>query len=94
MDLTRYTLATYMRIVTYKTAYYSFYLPCACGLLIGGVGTPEALELTKSICVEMGQYFQVGGVRRREGVAHDPESVRSCSAQHFVIPPQGESTHV
>lgn len=59
MDLTRYTLKTYMRIVTYKTAYYSFYLPVACGLLIGGVGKPEALELAKTICVEMGQYFQV-----------------------------------
>ena len=59
MDLTRYTLSTYMRIVTYKTAYYSFYLPVACGLLMGGAGQPEALELAKSICVEMGQYFQV-----------------------------------
>ena len=59
VDLTRYTLATYMRIVTYKTAYYSFYLPVACGLLIGGVGQPEALDLAKNICVEMGQYFQV-----------------------------------
>ena len=26
-DLTRYTIDTYMRIVTYKTAFYTFYLP-------------------------------------------------------------------
>ena len=67
VDLSRYTLPAYMRIVTYKTAFYSFYLPVACGLLIGGAGSPEALRLARGICVEMGQYFQV-----RRGV-------RSCS---------------
>ena len=64
MDLSRYTLPTYMRIVTYKTAFYSFYLPVACGLLIGGAGGPDALRLARGICVEMGQYFQVR-LRRR-----------------------------
>ena len=37
VDLTRYTLATYMRIVTYKTAFYTFYLPVACGLRLAGI---------------------------------------------------------
>jgi farnesyl diphosphate synthase len=37
VDLSRYTLDTYMRIVTYKTAYYTFYLPVACGLRLAGV---------------------------------------------------------
>ena len=59
VDLKRYTTETYMRIVTYKTAYYSFYLPVACGLLIGGVSDDASLELAKDICVRMGQYFQV-----------------------------------
>ena len=59
MDLSRYTLPTYMRIVTYKTAFYSFYLPVACGLLIGGQGGAGELRLARSICLEMGQYFQV-----------------------------------
>ncbi|KAK9808336.1 hypothetical protein WJX73_003383 [Symbiochloris irregularis] len=59
VDLTRYTLPTYMRIVTYKTAFYSFYLPVACGLLVGGTGSPEALGITKDICLRMGQYFQI-----------------------------------
>lgn len=59
VDLKRYTIETYMRIVTFKTAYYSFYLPVACGLLIGGAGSDSSLELAKDICVRMGQYFQI-----------------------------------
>jgi hypothetical protein len=59
VDLKRYTTDTYMRIVTFKTAYYSFYLPVACGLLIGGVSDDASLDLAKDICVRMGQYFQV-----------------------------------
>lgn len=60
MDLNRYTMDTYMRIVTYKTAFYSFYLPCACGLLLGGVEKDAAFELAQAIMLPMGQYFQVG----------------------------------
>ena len=37
VDLSRYTLAPYLRIVTYKTAYYTFYLPVACGLRLAGL---------------------------------------------------------
>ena len=59
VDLSRYTLPTYMRIVTFKTAFYSFYLPVACGLLVGGVAAPPAFALAKEICIQMGQYFQV-----------------------------------
>ncbi|KAK9844175.1 hypothetical protein WJX81_007024 [Elliptochloris bilobata] len=59
VDLSRYTLPTYMRIVTYKTAFYSFYLPVACGLLVGGVAVPPAFALAKNICIQMGQYFQI-----------------------------------
>lgn len=58
VDLKRYTIETHMRIVTFKTAYYSFYLPVACGLLIGGVADDASLDLAKDICVRMGQYFQ------------------------------------
>ena len=58
VDLSRYTLPTYMRIVTFKTAFYSFYLPVACGLLVGGVTAPPAFALAKDICIQMGQYFQ------------------------------------
>jgi hypothetical protein len=51
----------YLRIITYKTAYYTFYLPVASGLVLAGETRPEAFDLAQQICVEMGQYFQVGG---------------------------------
>ena len=61
VDLNRYTLPTYMRIVTYKTAFYSFYLPVACGLVVGGVADAATLKVSRDICLQMGQYFQVRG---------------------------------
>ena len=59
MDLSRFTLATYMRIVTYKTAFYSFYLPVACGLVLSGRSSSNNLRTAQEICLQMGQYFQV-----------------------------------
>lgn len=59
VDLTRYTISTYMRIVTYKTAFYTFYLPIACGMRLHGVEDPKAYETAEAICVAMGQYFQI-----------------------------------
>jgi farnesyl diphosphate synthase len=59
VDLTRYTMDTYMRIVTFKTAYYSFYLPVACGMIIAGIEDEAVFDTAKDILVEMGQYFQV-----------------------------------
>ena len=59
VDLSRYTLATYMRIVTYKTAFYTFYLPVACGLRLAGVKDEAAYTLAQDICIQMGQYFQI-----------------------------------
>jgi geranylgeranyl pyrophosphate synthase len=55
----RYTLDNYMRIVTYKTAFYSFYLPVAAGMVMAGVPEGPAYDLAKKLCIEMGQYFQV-----------------------------------
>ena len=52
-----------MRIVTYKTAFYSFYLPVVCGLLVGGTTSQEAFAVAKDICIQMGQYFQVCHLR-------------------------------
>jgi farnesyl diphosphate synthase len=60
IDLSRYTMDSYLRIVTYKTAFYTFYLPVAAGLVLAGEARPAAFDLAKSICVTMGQYFQVG----------------------------------
>lgn len=59
VDLSRYTISNYMRIVTYKTAFYSFYLPVACGLIVGGVQDPAAFDSARTILLDMGQYFQV-----------------------------------
>ncbi|CAK0736430.1 hypothetical protein CVIRNUC_000745 [Coccomyxa viridis] len=59
VDLSKYTEETYIRIVTFKTAFYSFYLPVVCGLLVGGVTSQEAFGAAKAICIKMGQYFQI-----------------------------------
>uniref|UniRef100_A0A061RPF1 Farnesyl diphosphate synthase n=1 Tax=Tetraselmis sp. GSL018 TaxID=582737 RepID=A0A061RPF1_9CHLO len=59
VDLSRYTIDTYMRIVTYKTAFYSFYLPVACGMVVTGVEDDAALSTAREILLEMGQYFQI-----------------------------------
>ena len=45
--------------MTYKTAYYSFYLPVACGLHLAGAATDDALATAKGILIKMGQYFQI-----------------------------------
>lgn len=58
-NLSQYTIDTYMRIVTYKTAFYTFYLPVACGMLLAGITDGAANKLATDICIEMGRYFQV-----------------------------------
>ncbi|EAZ13243.1 hypothetical protein OsJ_03166 [Oryza sativa Japonica Group] len=57
-DLTKYNLTVHRRIVQYKTAYYSFYLPVACALLLSGENLDNFGDV-KNILVEMGTYFQV-----------------------------------
>ncbi|KAK7022072.1 Farnesyl pyrophosphate synthetase [Paramarasmius palmivorus] len=69
VDLNRFSLKRHSLIVTYKTAYYSFYLPVALGMHICGV--PETYtdttsrkvikpyEIAKSILLPLGEYFQV-----------------------------------
>ncbi|KAM0044259.1 putative transferase [Helianthus debilis subsp. tardiflorus] len=57
-DLSKYSLSIHRRIVQYKTAYYSFYLPVACALLMFGEDLDNHVEV-KNVLVEMGTYFQV-----------------------------------
>ncbi|XP_062218575.1 farnesyl pyrophosphate synthase-like isoform X3 [Phragmites australis] len=57
-DLNKYTVHIYRRIVEYKTAYYSFYLPVACALLLSGQSLDDYVQV-KKILVEMGVYFQI-----------------------------------
>ncbi|WVZ69176.1 hypothetical protein U9M48_018006, partial [Paspalum notatum var. saurae] len=47
----------YRRIAEYKTAYYSFYLPVACALLLSGQSLDDCVQV-KQILVEMGVYGQ------------------------------------
>jgi farnesyl diphosphate synthase len=59
IDLSRYTMQAYTRIVTYKTAFYTIYMPVAAGMLLAGVPkSGGAYALARRLCVEMGRYFQ------------------------------------
>nr|BBU53604.1 farnesyl diphosphate synthase 2 [Lithospermum erythrorhizon] len=57
-DLSKYSLDDHRRIVVYKTAFYSFYLPVACALLMAGENLDDHSN-AKNILLEMGNYFQV-----------------------------------
>jgi len=56
--LTNFTLENYTRIITYKTAFYSFYLPIAAGLIICGC-PPETFAIARDICIQLGVKFQI-----------------------------------
>ncbi len=62
LDLTRFTVERYKSIVKYKTAFYSFYLPVAMGMIMSGIPydskSPE-YQQAKKICCLMGEYFQI-----------------------------------
>jgi len=57
--LERFTEDRYYSIVKYKTAFYSFYLPVACALLVEGVTEETIFAASREILVDMGVYFQV-----------------------------------
>jgi len=59
VDLERFTLSRYQKIVKYKTAFYTFYLPVAIGMITSGVTDTKAFEVAKKICCRMGEYFQI-----------------------------------
>jgi farnesyl diphosphate synthase len=52
-------LKRYKLIVKYKTAFYTFYLPVAIGMIISGTTDKESLDIAQSICCMMGEYFQI-----------------------------------
>ncbi|KAL9151942.1 hypothetical protein ABFS82_11G085500 [Erythranthe guttata] len=57
-DLSKYSLPLHRRIVQYKTAYYSFYLPVACALLMAGEDLDNHVTV-QNVLIDMGIYFQV-----------------------------------
>lgn len=59
IDLSRFTNERYMSIVKYKTAFYSFYLPVAAGMITAGVTNGEQFQIARSILCTMGEYFQI-----------------------------------
>ncbi|EOD53185.1 putative farnesyl pyrophosphate synthetase protein [Neofusicoccum parvum UCRNP2] len=58
-DLDDFSLEKYDFIITYKTAYYSFYLPAALAIVFCKLASPENLQTAKDILIPMGQYFQI-----------------------------------
>lgn len=46
-------------IVRYKTAYYTFYLPCAIGMIYAGVRDQASYRLARDICCRIGEFFQI-----------------------------------
>lgn len=58
LDLKDLTPDRWQLIVTYKTAFYSFYLPVAFAMVLCGVTDKEAFDTARDILVTMGVYFQ------------------------------------
>jgi len=60
-DLDRFTIERHALIVKYKTAFYTFYLPIAIGMIISGIpsSNTECYALASKICCIMGEYFQI-----------------------------------
>lgn len=58
-DVTSFTMERYKSIVSNKTAFYTFYLPVALSMHMAGYTDPEIFRQTKTILLEMGNFFQV-----------------------------------
>jgi len=59
IDFSRFTMERYVSIVKYKTSFYSFYLPVACGMLLAGIKDPALYDQAREILLIMGEYFQI-----------------------------------
>jgi len=57
--LATFSLELHRNIVVYKTAYYSFYLPIASGMILCGHNADHELKVAENICVELGEKFQI-----------------------------------
>ncbi|KAJ9463464.1 Farnesyl pyrophosphate synthase [Diplonema papillatum] len=58
LSLTDFTIARWEQVVTYKTAFYSFYLPVAAAMIVTGITDRAAYDRTREILLIMGAYFQ------------------------------------
>jgi len=59
VTINKFNEPLYKQIVRLKTAYYSFYLPVASGMLLCGVSSEKQLSIAELICVELGEKFQI-----------------------------------
>eukprot|EP00039_Didymoeca_costata_P001458 m.52691 g.52691 ORF g.52691 m.52691 type:complete len:356 (+) comp10811_c0_seq1:60-1127(+) len=59
VDINKFTLEKYKCIVKYKTAFYSFYLPVAMGMLMNGISDKQKHDNALEILLEMGELFQI-----------------------------------
>lgn len=59
VDLSKFSLKKHSYIVTYKTAFYSFYLPVALAMYMAGVSDEKDLQQAKDVLLPLGEYFQV-----------------------------------
>jgi len=59
VDLSKFSLEKHSFIVTYKTAFYSFYLPVALAMYMAGVSDEKDLQQAQDILVPLGEYFQI-----------------------------------
>ncbi|KAA8916171.1 hypothetical protein TRICI_001662 [Trichomonascus ciferrii] len=59
VDLSKFSLEKHSYIVTYKTAFYSFYLPVALAMHMAGISDEKDLEQAKKVLLPLGEYFQV-----------------------------------
>jgi farnesyl diphosphate synthase len=58
LELSDFSLDRWQSIVTYKTAFYSFYLSVAFAMTYAGIEDPKAYDSARTILIKMGVYFQ------------------------------------
>jgi farnesyl diphosphate synthase len=59
VNLEKFTPDRYDSIVTYKTAYYTIYLPVALAMTISGNSNPELLKKVLDVSLDIGRFFQI-----------------------------------
>lgn len=59
VDLSKFSMQKHSFIVTFKTAYYSFYLPVALAMHMSGIHSDEDLKQARDVLIPLGEYFQI-----------------------------------
>lgn len=54
-----FDLNLYKKIVKFKTACYTFFLPLASGMLLVGYRESDDFDVARGICMELGEKFQI-----------------------------------